>query len=43
MALNDTKLIIQNVSLSDVGVYQCLAANSVGQVSRSSVITVTGE
>jgi len=40
--LGNTKLVIQNVQLSDAGVYFCVAENAKGKVKCAATLRVNG-
>jgi len=42
-AIGNTKLIIQNVQLSDAGVYFCVAENEKGRVKCAATLRVNGQ
>jgi len=41
--LGNTKLVIQNVQLSDAGVYFCVAENAKGKVKCAATLRVNGQ
>lgn len=41
--LGNTKLVIQNVQLSDAGVYFCVAENEKGKVKCAATLRVNGQ
>jgi hypothetical protein len=43
IAWNVTSITINNITLADDGTYGCSAVNDVGNASRQSTITVTGD